>query len=120
MDKKLLIVEDNPVNLDIFNEIFEDGFNIKMVMDGIQALDIVESYMPDMIILDVMMPNMDGYEVCKKIRSNPKLSNIKVIMVTARAMESERQKGMDAGADEYITKPFDEDELLERINSYFN
>jgi len=120
MNEKILIVEDNEVNLDIFEEIFEDGFNIKMVTDGQQALDVIGEYMPKVVLLDVMMPNMDGYEVCKRIRSDENLKNIKVIMVSARAMESERRKGIEAGADEYITKPFDEDALLDTVRSYIN
>jgi len=120
MNEKILIVEDNEVNLDIFKEIFEDGFNIKMVTDGQQALDVIGEYMPKVVLLDVMMPNMDGYEVCKRIRSDESMKHIKVIMVSARAMESERKKGIEAGADEYITKPFNEDALLDTVRSYFN
>lgn len=120
MSDKILIVEDNPVNMDIFKEIFEDDFKIKMVVDGMQALEVIEDYMPKVVLLDVMMPKMDGYEVCRQIRSNDKLQAVKVIMVSARAMESERQKGIEFGADEYITKPFDEETLLEMVKSYIN
>jgi len=120
MNDKILIVEDNEVNLDIFGEIFEDDFDVKMVTDGKQALDVVHDYKPNLILLDVMMPNMDGYEVCKHIREDEELKDIKVIMVSARAMESERQKGMEVGADDYITKPFDEDELLDKVKSYMS
>lgn len=118
MKGKILIVEDNEVNLDIFEEIFEDEFDIKMVNDGQQALDIISDYMPKVVLLDVMMPNMGGYEVCKQIRANENLKDIKVIMVSARAMESERKKGIEIGADEYVTKPFDEDTLLEMVKAY--
>lgn len=120
MRNKILIVEDNLVNLDIFKEIFEDDFNIKMVTDGMQALDVIESFLPKIVLLDVMMPNMDGYEVCRQIRANDKLENVKIIMVSARAMESERQKGIELGADEYITKPFDEEVLLELVKSHLD
>lgn len=117
MSDRILIVEDNPVNLDIFQEIFEDDFSIKMVTDGQQALDVIDDYMPKVVLLDVMMPNMDGYEVCRIIRSRESLKNIKVLMVSARAMESEREKGLESGADDYITKPFDEDDLLEKVKA---
>jgi len=120
MNDRILIVEDNEVNLDIFGEIFEDDFEVSMVKDGQQALDVIYDYMPKLILLDVMMPNMDGYEVCKHIRMDEKLKDIKVIMVSARAMESERKRGMEVGADEYITKPFDEDALLETVRAYMN
>ncbi len=118
MNEKILIVEDNQVNLDIFTEILEDDFDLKIALDGQQALDVIEDYMPDIVLLDVMMPIMNGYEVCEKIRSNNKLKDIAVIMVSARAMESERKKGIEAGADEYITKPFDEEVLMTMVKSY--
>ncbi len=118
MKERILIVEDNDVNLDIFEEIFEDDFELMMVNDGQQALDVITDYMPKLVLLDVMMPNIDGYEVCKRIRANDKLKHIKVIMVSARAMESERKKGIEIGADEYVTKPFDEEILLEMVKSY--
>ena len=120
MKEKILIVEDNDVNLDIFEEIFEDDFAVKMVNDGQQALDVVAEYMPKLIVLDVMMPNMDGYEVCRRIRADENLKHIKIIMVSARAMEAERKKGIEIGADEYVTKPFDQEALLELVKSYVN
>ncbi len=120
MKDKILIVEDNQINLDIFVEILEDDYDLRIATDGEQALDLVEDYMPDLILLDVMMPTMDGYEVCERIRSNNNLQNIKVIMVSARAMESERKKGLDSGANEYITKPFDEDILVGMVKSFMS
>ncbi len=120
MTNKILIVEDNQVNLDIFTEILEDDFDLKIAMDGQQALDVIEDYMPDVVLLDVMMPTMNGYEVCEKIRSNAQLKDIKVIMVSARAMNSERKKGLESGADEYITKPFDEEVLMDMVKSCVN
>lgn len=120
MNDKILIVEDNQVNLDIFTEILEDDFDLKIALDGQQALDIIENYMPDLVLLDVMMPAMNGYEVCERIRGNSKLKDITVIMVSARAMESERKKGLESGADEYITKPFDEEVLMTMVKSYLN
>ena len=120
MSRKILIVEDNEVNMDIFQEIFEELYDLKLVTDGQLAVNVIEDYMPDVVLLDVMMPNMNGYEVCEYIRSNDKIKHIKVIMVSARAMESEREKGFQSGANEYITKPFDEDLLLEKVESYFN
>lgn len=120
MNQKILIVEDNPVNMDIFEEIFEDEYEIKSVMNGHDALNVIESYHPALVLLDVMMPGIDGYEVCKKIREIESLKNVKIIMVSARAMDSEREKGMAVGADEYVTKPFDEDELLAVVKRYIS
>jgi len=120
MSKKILIVEDNEVNLDIFQEIFEDNYELKMATDGFQALEVIGNFMPRLVLLDVMLPNIGGYEVCEKIRSNEKLKDIVIIMVSARAMESERKKGLEVGANEYITKPFEEEALLEMVNSFIN
>lgn len=118
--EKVLIADDNPVNLDIFQEILEDDYDIKMVTDGVQALDSIKNFMPKVILLDIMMPKIDGYEVCRQIRANKELQGVKIIMVSARAMESERLKGIEVGADEYITKPFDEDVLLEMVKSHLD
>jgi len=120
MSYKILIVEDNPMNLDIFMEILEDHFDLRVATNGEQALDVVEDYMPDIVLLDVMLPKMNGYDVCEKIRNSDKLKNINVVMVSARAMESERKKGLEAGANGYITKPFDEEDLMAMINSFIN
>ena len=120
MSNKILIVEDNEVNLDIFQEIFEENYELKMVTNGLQALEVIEEFMPRLVLLDVMLPTIDGYEVCEKIRSNEKLKDVIIIMVSARAMESERKKGLEVGANEYITKPFEEEVLIEMVNSYIN
>lgn len=118
MSERILIVEDNPVNIDIFEEIFEDNYEIRVATDGQHALEVLEDFIPEIVLLDVMMPNLDGYAVCRSIRANPVLSGVKVIMVSARAMDSEQKKGMDSGADLYITKPFDEDDLLDKVKSF--
>jgi len=120
VNKKILVVEDDSVNQDIFAEIFEADFDIKMVSDGQQALDVIENFMPSVVLLDIMMAGMDGYEVCRHIRANKKLKHINIIMVSARAMESERIKGLESGADDYITKPFDEDVLLGKVRASLN
>jgi len=120
VNKKILVVEDDSVNQDIFAEIFEADFDIKMVSDGQQALDVIENFMPSVVLLDIMMAGMDGYEVCRHIRANEKLKHITIIMVSARAMESERIKGLESGADDYITKPFDEDVLLGKVRASLN
>jgi len=115
MKHKILIVEDNLVNMDIFNEIFEDDYELKTALNGLEALEVINEFNPDLILLDVMMPNMDGYEVCKRIRAQENYKDVKIVMVSARAMKSEREKGIASGADFYVTKPFDEDELLDIV-----
>lgn len=89
-------------------------------MSGEEALAVIGDYNPDLILLDIMMPGIDGYEVCRKIRKQPVFKSTAIIMVSARAMDSERAKGIAAGANGYVTKPFDEQELLEKVNQFFN
>ena len=114
---KILLVDDNPTNIAILEEILDD-FELKSASSGDEALQIVTEYYPDLILLDIMMPGLNGYEVCRKLRENPDLRRTKIIMVSAKAMVSERLKGYEMGADDYITKPFEEDELLAKVRVY--
>ena len=113
---KILVVDDDQTNLKFLREILEDDFTLLAVSTGERALEEMEEFTPEIILLDVMLPGINGYEVCKKIRLNGKLSDIGVILISAKAMLNERQKGYAAGADDYITKPFDHEELLEKVN----
>ena len=81
-------------------------FQIAEVDSGEDALRVIGDIKPDIVLLDIMMPGLNGYEVCKKMRADPSLAKMKIIMVSARAYEEERKKGLEAGADDYITKPF--------------
>jgi CheY-like chemotaxis protein len=114
--KKILAVDDAELNLAIIAEILDDEYNLKTVTSGKEALEVAEDFRPNLILLDIMMPGMDGYEVCKQIRANPVHKHTKIIMVSAKAMTSERIEGYEAGANVYIAKPFDEDELLMKIH----
>ena len=114
---KVLIVDDNPTNIAILTEILED-YELDSASSGDDALKIVKEYHPDLILLDIMMPGMNGYDVCRKLREDPDFSRTKIIMVSAKAMVSERLKGYEMGADDYITKPFEEDELLAKVRVY--
>ena len=118
---RVLVVEDNrdlahivAMHLSDLNMKVDKSYNGK---DGFQ-LACKNQY--DLILLDIMMPKIDGYEVCRQIRANKELQGVKIIMVSARAMEDERLKGIEVGADEYITKPFDEDVLLEMVKSHLD
>lgn len=114
MDKKqkVLIVDDEPRNQRIITEVLEDLVDFKVVSNGEEALKIADEYQPDLILLDIMMPGMNGYEVCKKIKSTPKHKFTKIILVSGKAMIDERIKGYEEGADDYMTKPFVPEELL--------
>ena len=116
---KILIVDDNATNIAILEELLSDHYKLHSARSGEEALAALEEFRPDLILLDIMMPGIDGYETCRRIRANPAHKNVKVIMVSAKAMVSERLKGYEAGADDYITKPFGTDELLARLRAVF-
>ncbi|MEH2347945.1 MAG: hybrid sensor histidine kinase/response regulator [Nostoc sp.] len=114
---RILAVDDIRDNLILVQAILEsEGYEIDLASDGIKALRQVEQSPPDLILLDVMMPGMDGYEVTRRIRQNPALSYIPILLITA-FHESSVVEGLDVGADDFIRKPFDTDELLARVRS---
>lgn len=116
MHMKMLIVDDEETNRELLEIIFEDEFQLKQVKSGEEALELIPEFIPDIILLDVMMAGIDGYEVCRRIRSNPDYASIIVVMVSACASERERQKGLNAGANEYIIKPFSPIEINKEIH----
>ena len=118
MNKKVLIVDDDARNLRILQEILEDDYDLEMAENGEIALEKVHSYQPNIVLLDIMMPGISGLEVCKSIRQNPQLNNITIVLISGRAFSHEKQKANDVGANAYITKPFDEDELLATLNKF--
>jgi len=113
--QKILIVDDEPSiqELICFN-LEQAGFETAIAADGFAALEMYESYKPDLIVLDLMLPGKDGYDVCKEIRRN---SNVPIIMLTAKETELERVLGLELGADDYMTKPFSPLELVARIKA---
>ena len=117
---KILAVDDDSNNTSIIEELLEDHYDLRVAMTGEQALEIAQEFQPDIILLDIMMPGMNGYEVCRRLREYNTLKHTKVIMVSARAMVSERLEGYEVGADDYITKPFDGDELLAKMRIYLH
>ena len=115
---RILAVDDDPLNLAILEELFAEEYNLTTAENGQEALRIAEQIRPDLILLDIMMPGIDGYEVCRQVRSRDTLKYTKVLLVSAKAMTSERLKGYDAGADDYIIKPFDHAELGAKIQVF--
>ncbi|GAA0354470.1 response regulator transcription factor [Bacillus horti] len=114
---KVLVADDDPNVLEIIRLYFEkQQIELVEAHDGAQALDMVEKESPDIILLDVMMPNMDGFEACREIR---KKSDIPIIMLTAKGEEFDRVLGLELGADDYVTKPFSPRELVARIKAIF-
>jgi adenylate cyclase len=118
MANKILIVDDEPFNLDLLEQELSDyDYVIERAGDGVEALEKVGSFTPDVILLDYMMPKMNGLEVVKQLRENPTHNAIPVILLTAKATQEDKVAGLDAGADDYVTKPFDAIELLARVRA---
>lgn len=117
---KVLIVDDEPQNVQVMREIlrFHKKFDCIGANSGEEALSILEKYFPEIILLDVMMPGIDGYEVCRQVRSKTRHKFCKIIMISGMSMIDDRLKGYEAGADDYLTKPYVEDELLAKLEVY--
>tara|TARA_B110000116_G_C16781575_1_gene558616 strand:+ start:1157 stop:1840 length:684 start_codon:yes stop_codon:yes gene_type:complete len=118
MNLRVLIVEDEKALAEILEYNFKkEGYTVDTALDGEIALDKIIFKAPDLIILDWMLPKLSGIELCRKIRSNKNVKNIPIIMLTARGEEKDRLKGLEMGADDYVTKPFSINELLARAKA---
>jgi len=118
--KKILIADDNENIREALTYLLEDeGYKLWMAKDGAETLEKARDVRPDILFLDIMMPIMNGYEVCRVIKSDPELKNIYVIMLTAKGQAAEQESGRSVGADEYIVKPFSPMEVLARIKKIF-
>lgn len=115
---KILIADDNPQNVELLEAYLSDfPCEIRTAHDGEETLKAVEEYAPDLLLLDVMMPKLSGFEVCRKIRSNPPTKDLMVLMVTALNEAADFERGVQAGTDDFLTKPVNKVELLCRIRS---
>src|SRR5713226_10031856 len=109
---KILVVDDTPKNVKLLADLLTvKGYSVVTAASGAEALRQVEAEEPDLVLLDVVMPEMSGYEVCRKIRENPETGILPVVMVTALDPGEERIKGIEAGADDFLTKPINQPEL---------
>ncbi len=118
MPNKVLIVDDEPFNLDLLEqELADQNYVVERANDGVEALEKVESFKPDVILLDYMMPKMNGIEVVKRLRQDERYKSLPVILLTAKGSQEDKVRGLDAGADDYVVKPFDSFELLARVRS---
>jgi len=116
MTKSVLVVENEPnIILSLEFLVKEAGYDVRVARDGEEALMAVAEDRPDVVILDVMIPKRDGYDVCQTIRANPAWKDMRIIMLTARGRESEKEKGLALGADDYIIKPFSTRELTTKL-----
>ena len=112
MKKKILIVEDNPANMRLVEMIFKDkGYSLLKAIDGEEALDMTVKEQPDLIIMDVQLPKIDGLEATRRIRQMPVISHIPIIALTAYAMKGDKEKAIQAGCNVYLSKPMDIREL---------
>lgn len=113
---KVLIVDDEPnILLSLQFLMKKAGYAIRTAKDGEEALAEIAREMPDIVLLDVMMPKLDGFSVCQRIKSDPALAGVRVVMLTARGRDVEREKGLSLGADDYITKPFSTKDAIDRV-----
>jgi len=116
--KKILIIEDNTgIQMSLMDEFEAEGYKVYVTENGIDGLKLVKDHNPDLIILDIMLPGLDGYEVCKKLRMEG--NTIPVIMLTVKDKEIDKVLGLELGADDYVTKPFSVRELSARVKSIF-
>src|SRR5580692_1225965 len=118
MTARVLVVDDILSNVKLLEaKLSAEYFEVVTAFNGLDALARMEEHEPDIVLLDVMMPGMDGFEVCRRIKANPKTAHIPVVMVTALDQSSDRVAGLDAGADDFLTKPVDDAALFARVRS---
>jgi two-component system, OmpR family, alkaline phosphatase synthesis response regulator PhoP len=116
MSQRILIADDEPnivVSLEFLMK--REGFDVQVAVDGEAALQAVAQQVPDLILLDIMLPKKDGFEVCQQIRANPQCASVKVVMLTAKGRDTEVSKGLALGADAYMTKPFSTKDLVAKV-----
>jgi DNA-binding response OmpR family regulator len=114
----VLVIDDDPVILELLRVNFEiEGFDVVTAKDGDEGLAMAQELHPDVVISDIMMPRRDGLQLLSDLKSDPRTEDLPVILLSAKAQKSEVQQGLDLGADDYITKPFDPLELIDRLNA---
>ncbi len=120
MDKKILIVDDEPHIRALLEQTLEDfedeGVEILTAKDGEEGLELVEEEHPNLVFLDVMMPKKNGFDVCQTVKKEWKFDDVYIVMLTAKGQEFDKKKGLEVGADTYMTKPFDPDEIIEKAS----
>ena len=121
MSHSVLVVDDEPMVVEALSFLLNRAkLEVRTARDGEAALSAIESDPPDLVLLDIMLPKKDGFEVCQTIRANPAWDKVRIVMLTARDQESERKKGLALGADAYLTKPFSTREVLGRLQDFLS
>lgn len=119
--KSVLIVDDEPnIVLSLEFLMRQQGYDVRTAPDGEGALAEIERQPPDLVLLDINMPRMNGFEVCERVRANPRWRGVRILMLTAKGREVEREKGLALGADGYVIKPFATRELVEQVRGILN
>lgn len=118
MKQRVLVIDDDELTLEILRTILDlEEFDVQTAPDGESALAMIEEDdLPDVVVCDVMMPGIDGFEVCRQLKSSARTGHLPVVLLTAKALEKDRQDGFDAGCDAYLTKPFSPLELIDELN----
>lgn len=110
---KVLVVEDSLAQRQMISDLLKgSGLKVAVAADGVEALESIEKFSPDLVVLDIVMPKMNGYEVCRRLKADPKTQNVPVVMCSSKGEEFDRYWGMKQGADAYIAKPFQPTELI--------
>ena len=121
MGYRILIVDDEPNIVTSLEFLMRrNDYEVRVASNGEEALRLVEAFRPNLLLLDVMMPQRNGFEVCRKIRENPALGEVKIVMLTAKGREVERDRGLGLGANAYVTKPFSTKELMSAVRCLLN
>jgi DNA-binding response OmpR family regulator len=121
LTRKILLVDDEPYIIKSLSFVLEKkGYNVLCANNGDDAIDKIKSYKPDLVLLDVMMPKKNGYDVCVEVRKYQEFRDLYIIMLTAKSQDVDKEKGFQAGANEYLTKPFSPVKMLQRIEEIFN
>jgi signal transduction histidine kinase len=114
----VLVVDDNRLNIDLLVDVLKDDYKLLVALNGVSALDIIHNVLPDIVLLDIMMPEMDGYEVCRRLKSDERTGQIPVIFITAKSQSEDEAKGLALGAVDYITKPVNPAIVQARIKTH--
>jgi DNA-binding response OmpR family regulator len=116
MEKKILVIEDDPATLRLVDySLRHQGYEVLKASNGLEGIRKVQSEAPDLVILDVMLPGMDGFEVCHRLRAEPATAQLPILMFSAKAQEIDKDTGVKVGADDYLTKPADPAEIVSRV-----
>ena len=116
--KRILVVEDHELNMDLLVQLLEDEYEVLTATDGAAGIEVAEQERPDLILMDLSLPVIDGWEAACRIKANPQLNHIPLIALTAHAMKGDAERAQACGCDDYMTKPLDEDLLYEKLDRF--